>query len=777
MEEKLKHKKVKKMLTKMDYIPGLKDELKRYFKKGYYNILLYMHLGDDFFRVSLKENLENIYGKVHFIIKPSEEILMKLWKIDNYSIFDIDSYIKNIFRDVDCKTDFLLDYYKCACIENTLPCEPNKEEVFILFPRNGFYSRYVSKLGRPKTIINWLNASANILKKEKIKISKINYPEPSKKLISLLQNHKLSLEKIVLFAPEARSDDLINKKIWNKLAENIKKQGYIIIENIINKKNHISGAIDLNLNTEELIMLAMHCHSVFSIRSGLCDLIIGRKNNLYVLFSQERYNQIESRFGFKNVFEFSENNFPHEIILSKKNKPILIWNNVNIMKGIYRSWLPSDFSFKNLIKKFFSITETSKRKIINLFGIKIKIKYNAEKHKIDKIQKNYFTIQKKLQKKIKNNNKINVIFLVYQNSKWKNQSLYEKLKLDKHFNVKILLTIADFQIFYTKKEREQILQKNYDFFKQRNMDVEFAWDIERNAPKELDSWAPDIIFYQAPYAYDPSQHIIKMSKKALCCYVPYYINQSENFTLMNTQFWHKCLFRWYVLDDYWKDISKKLINRDQFNRIKAVGHPQLDCYLSNLVKQKKYVIYAAHWSVGLDDGLSSFLDTGPFMLEYAKKHPEINWAFTYHPSLTYNIVEKGFMTRDEIENYYNEWKKIAYVHDKGDYMDLFRNSELLISDCGSFRIEYFPTGKPYVYLISSSPQRLKDGSFLEKICKYYYKSYNTQDLQNILDMLLVDKKDPLKTERENSVRNSSFFKNNSSQNILADMYQFLNIKI
>ena len=135
------------------------------------------------------------------------------------------------------------------------------------------------------------------------------------------------------------------------------------------------------------------------------------------------------------------------------------------------------------------------------------------------------------------------------------------------------------------------------------------------------------------------------------------------------------------------------------------------------------------------------------------------------------------MTRDEIENYYNEWKKIAYVHDKGDYMDLFRNSELLISDCGSFRIEYFPTGKPYVYLISSSPQRLKDGSFLEKICKYYYKSYNTQDLQNILDMLLVDKKDPLKTERENSVRNSSFFKNNSSQNILADMYQFLNIKI
>lgn len=785
VQEKIKM--ARELMKQRHCIPELKERLKEVFKEGYYNILLYQHLGDDFFRVSLKKDLEELYGPCHFIIKPNEEILIKMWGVENYTVFDVDKIVHSCLKDIHAHDSSVYAYYEAMCIENTITSKPNTQEVFIIFNDSPFYlrSKYVESFGYPKTITNRLNANLNIMRDTKIDVREIAYPEMTKSFLEKIQKVG-DLDRIVLLAPEARSDELFDKKIWEQLAKDIEKSGYIIIENIVNSENHIKGALNLNLSVEELVMLAMNCHSVFSIRSGLCDLIAAKNKNLYVLWHIERYEEESERFGLENIFDFSETNKPYEIVLSNRYKPTICWEGRNLSKNIKKEWLPQktvEKSYKNILQNIFSFTNEKNHKVITFLGIKFKLKYYAkfkQWKKTTRIQKRYGTLVEQLRDKTKTK-KVNIVFLVYQNSRWKCQSLYDELINDENFNVKILLTIADFQIFYAREEKIAALQKNYDFFKERKMNVEYAWDLATNCPIDLVQWSPDIIFYQSPYVHDPVHHVENMSNTALCCYVPYYINQSEDFNLMGANHWHKCLYRWYVLDDYWKRISQQKIGiQKNVDTIKAVGHPQLDYYYLNQEKSQKhtdsYVIYASHWSVGRKDGLSSFLDTGPFMLEYAKKHPEINWCFTHHPSLTYNIVAKGFMTKDEIQNYYDEWRKIAYFYEQGDYMELFQNSELLISDCGSFRVEYFLTGKPYIYLISNSPERLQDGLFLNEICKNYYKTHNIVELQKTLDMLLVEKIDPLKEQRNKLVMESNFANTYAAKNIITDLYDILKLK-
>jgi len=50
------------------------------------------------------------------------------------------------------------------------------------------------------------------------------------------------------------------------------------------------------------------------------------------------------------------------------------------------------------------------------------------------------------------------------------------------------------------------------------------------------------------------------------------------------------------------------------------------------------------------------------------------------------------MTLNEVESYYAEWHNLSngFVYDEGDYFNIFKSSDALITDCGSFLAEYLP---------------------------------------------------------------------------------------
>ncbi len=387
----------------------------------------------------------------------------------------------------------------------------------------------------------------------------------------------------------------------------------------------------------------------------------------------------------------------------------------------------------------------------------------------------------KIKEKYLNSEKINIIFLVNENAKWKCQSVYDKFNADSRFDAKIVLTIADFDVYCDKSHRTKKMLENESFFSKRDIVTLNGWNTEEDIALDIKQFSPDIIFYQVPYNIASNQNIDYASQFALCMYIPYYVNQSEEFSFMGTEEWHRKLFRFYVLNEYWKAVTAKKLYSQGENLCPA-GHPIFDNYNSEVSlrktdKSKGYIIYAAHWSVGLADGLSSFLETGYFMLSYAKKHPELPWCFTCHPTLFFNLVDKGFMTQQEVEDYVSEWKQIAYCPGTdGNYMELFQDSRMLISDCGSFRLEYYPTGKPYIYLISNTAKRLKDGFFLSEISKNYHHVHNCAELKVALDGILLQNNDCFKEARLKDRENCDFLNQSSAEKIHSDIIKICNGK-
>ena len=76
------------------------------------------------------------------------------------------------------------------------------------------------------------------------------------------------------------------------------------------------------------------------------------------------------------------------------------------------------------------------------------------------------------------------------------------------------------------------------------------------------------------------------------------------------------------------------------------------------------------------------------------------------------------MSEKEVEDYYANWQKIGNVIESGNYFELFAESDLMITDCGSFLVEYFLTQKPLIHLLRKDAR--EQSSLNERILKYYY---------------------------------------------------------
>ena len=404
------------------------------------------------------------------------------------------------------------------------------------------------------------------------------------------------------------------------------------------------------------------------------------------------------------------------------------------------------------------------------FGVNLKVFFNVKY-----INKNKKYVLKKIRQKAKHQ-KLNVAFYVYDETKWKCQSLYDLLEKDEHFIPYIFVTknAAPKENFNFQKPDE--LKKVFEFFKGQNMRVEYAYDFEndRHIPFEQMQPKPDIIIYQHPWYVETSQGPVVCSKFALTYYVPYFVATSVCQAEYYLRF-HQYVQTHYILDDLIKDYyARNMTNKG--SNLKAVGHPMLDYFYLNRNKHfddKKYVIYAPHWSVDTSNALcwGTFLSNGKFMLEYAQKHPEINWVFKPHPCLKNYLIQQKYLTNNEAENYWDEWAKIGQVCETGNYLDMFMESKAMITDCGSFETEYFYTAKPLIYLKSEAGTPFNPS--VQNIVENYYTVENNKELEAVLDKILIKKIDYMCEQRLSALKQHGYENNYAARNILNDILKTL----
>ena len=412
-------------------------------------------------------------------------------------------------------------------------------------------------------------------------------------------------------------------------------------------------------------------------------------------------------------------------------------------------YIPYEF-FSNIAERLL------KNKKFHNFFYRLKISQNLKY-----IEKNKLKVLNKLKRKLVKGEKLNAIFYVYDETKWKCQSVYDILSEDSRFNVKILVTkTACLNKNNSSYISDNDVERTYKFFTEKGMNVEYAYDIKKSKFIPLKKYNPDIIFYQHPWYVKTEQGPVVCSKFALTCYIPYYFPIETADIDCGLRF-HQYVENYYVLDGYTKQKYLEK-NPELKEKLKVVGYPYLDLYeKNNTQKAEEYYIYAPHWTLG-EKGLAygTFEWSGKFMLEYAKTHPEIKWIFKPHPLLYKALQDSGYMTKKEAEEYYSEWGKIGIRYESGEYLDIFRQSKMMITDCSSFLGEYFITTKPIIHLMSEKSQfRTSENPIL----KTYYRANNLEELKILLEKL--PEQDDLKDFRVQTLKKTGLGESLSSKRI------------
>lgn len=248
-----------------------------------YNIVAYKHLGDVFYFLAAKEALEKTFGgKVHYILLPQHEFLAKLWNITDYSTFPLDKLVKKnkafvrAFFDKQDPDPFILD----SDLENlyllqTFGNIPQRTKPFVLENLVNKFSDYPYYW-----CFRWAQ-SAGVEEEFRFRLPRGEVPLSSrtKEVVEKLGG----LDRIILLAPEAATATELPPEWWAVLTQSLRSKGYQLLVN--SKRIRIPGcqsAFDLGLSLEEVVAVGLRCRAVFSLRSGLADVLVPAGERLFV---------------------------------------------------------------------------------------------------------------------------------------------------------------------------------------------------------------------------------------------------------------------------------------------------------------------------------------------------------------------------------------------------------------------------------------------------------------------------------------------------------------
>jgi len=360
-----------------------------------------------------------------------------------------------------------------------------------------------------------------------------------------------------------------------------------------------------------------------------------------------------------------------------------------------------------------------------------------------------------IQKKIKllEGKKIRVVFFVSQKQLWCSKSLYEKLNLNDYFEALVVVFPNNEDKINNKTST---MKDNYGFFINHGINVMNGYDFDNNNYFPASKFDPDIVFYDQPSPQiDKSLLWPNLSKSSLVCYIPYGYKIAPFYESHFNLFLHNSSWLIFAESDWHK---KQFIKYGSMNgrNVCVSGYPKLDEYNSaNEIENRNFkrIIWAPHWSVlNSNIGYSTFDENYNYFLKYASENPDIHWVFKPHQRLRHYLEEIGFMTKEEVENYYEQWDKLpnATFYNEANYINIFKDSDALITDCGSFLAEYLPTRNPILLLISKrNPGYNEIGT---RLVECYYQATNIKLIEKFINEVVIEENDSLKDKRLSNLK-------------------------
>ena len=340
--------------------------------------------------------------------------------------------------------------------------------------------------------------------------------------------------------------------------------------------------------------------------------------------------------------------------------------------------------------------------------------------------------------RLKKQEEIHVVFIAMSVAFWKYDELFKLMLQHKKFKPIVLLQPRITDLKETQNVHIEQMEK---FFKERNFPY----------VKDFKSIKSDIVFYAQPYKNSVPECLRPYNlKDKLTCYVPYAFFIS-NYSWAYNSMLHKLAWKCFYPTELHK-INAKEICYNQGKNVEIVGYSLYDQFKTEVKtdpwrsKDKKRIIWAVHHSILNDDlaECSTFLKYAEFMKTFAIENQNLEIAFKPHPHLKEHLYKHEDWGKEKTDAYFDFWKNSSNTFfAEGNYIDLFKTSDAMIHDCGSFTVEYLYVNKPILYIGNERDKILCNFGKMAMEANY---TLNDFSIEEFIDTLHIDKKNQVRTE-------------------------------
>ncbi|WP_252237954.1 CDP-glycerol glycerophosphotransferase family protein [Clostridium sp. VAP51] len=351
--------------------------------------------------------------------------------------------------------------------------------------------------------------------------------------------------------------------------------------------------------------------------------------------------------------------------------------------------------------------------------------------------------------------KIRVAFLIHNVESWYTmQPIYESMLEDSVFDPILISVPRNYShngIF--KDKSKEYLRRKY------NKVISFE-SIEKIPNDIMFILNPDIIFRQSPWEDDiPDVFRTENIKQFKICYIPYGIITIPVDELHFNQNLHKYAWRLYCESKFHKECYRKhnlildsnavisgYTKFEQMNKLLNNDSEELSWPIKRKTKPSLRILWAPHHSLEGWFGFSTFHIIYEKMYDFALNNNDVEIVLRPHPALTDVMNNSGLIKKDDLEEYYKKFNDLdnCYLDFNEEYINLFKYSDVLITDGVSFLFEYIITGKPIIH--TDSKKHIGFNEFGKQFESSWYKGYSFNDLKQYIEMI-KNNDDPLLEKR------------------------------
>lgn len=349
-------------------------------------------------------------------------------------------------------------------------------------------------------------------------------------------------------------------------------------------------------------------------------------------------------------------------------------------------------------------------------------------------------------RRIRKKDTIRFLFILQEVTQWKTERLYQAMRAHPRFEPVLGITKCP---AYPGAEEAMVAyckEKNYPYVR---------LDSEKTISEQIDA---DIVTHQKPYVSEINPaHYFDSNRKIPIVSIPYYLSTiTENWIVnnrINLQAW-----RLFIDNESTRKVWAAT-SRLQGLNYRVTGLPVMDELLTPkeslpdvwpVQDGRKRVIYAPHHTIA-DNHLagiaySTFLEHCEEMLALRDQFKDrVYFVFKPHPSLRKKLLE--YWGLEKTNTYYRRWEEPGISHvELGKYLALFKYSDAMIHDCGSFTVEYLFTGNPVMYLVRDDCHAANMTPYAKEAFDLHYKGKTFSDIERFLEDVVAGN-DPLMEKR------------------------------